>query len=690
MLLENGIVRLELDSETGSLVQVTDLRTGREHITRRDKGRLFRVFAPDPEEWLDRHADSHLAGRPEMNRSGDTLTARWRDLRTAEGKPAGVAAVVKVRLSPGDDEAFLTLELENSGPFVLCEVVFPWIGGWQGYLGPARGLLQVGTHWPVDPFTALRRNDGWNLMNHTRKLNIGFPHVNIPLCSVGNGSVGLSVNFYPVARDLNFDFSLLDLSERIGDTHPSFGWVHRPFLEPGGRWQSGTVGIAPHSGDWHDAASRMRRWLSGWWRPPAPRGTLHRAIGFHNVMFRDFTGRHLRPLHDMPEIARHGREHGLEHMVVWDMPLLGMYLRAGSAGMYEDLPERRAELKSALREVRAAGVHVSPLTNLRLANQHHPFWKKEGASWAVRSFYGQLSPESLPLRKNTSLLINRALDQGGAHFCQAHPGFQEWALARVREVLDLGFDSVFTDQPFSEDYCFAAGHGHRPGAPGHDAACTWIARAADIVHAGSPDSYVIGEVPDIWNTQYLDLWWFWDWSWLRPEVFRFTLPASLQSWVIDAYDHEDQMARAFAQGFLLNLNVCSLEKTLADVPEFSARVARLAALRARTWDITLAGRFIDRTGLALDSDAEVTAALYETGTGLGLILGEGSRGPGGGGRVKLGLDGTVLGHGPVGDILLYREDGSTSRLAPARKQHGIELEVALDRWEAAVVEIGRA
>ncbi len=686
MRLENGIVGLEFDRDTGSLVQVRDLRTGMDYLADRGEGRLLRVFAPDPEQWIDRHADSHESGRPEMEIRGDTLTIRWRDLKTAEGATASIAAAVKVRLPEDEDEAAFSLALENHGPFTICEVLFPWIGGWHGYPGE-RGTVQVGAHWPIDPFNGLRRNDGWNLLNHTRKLNIDFPHVNIPMCDVGNGSVGLSFNFYPVTRDLNFDFSLLDLNERIGDPHPSFAWVHRPFLEQGRRWASGTVGLAPHQGDWHHAATRMRRWLSTWWRPPAPRGTLHRATGFHNVAFRDFTGKHRHSLSEMPRIARHGKEHGLEHMIVWDMPLQGMYLQAGSGGLFEDAPGRRQELKAALRKVHDMGVHVSPLINMRLGTQSHPFWKEHGERWAIRSMYGQPAPETLPLRRNTSLLINRPLDQGGARFCQADAGFQEWALDNTRRVLDLGFDAVFIDQPFSEDYCFSDGHGHRPGVPGHEGACSWIPRAADIVHAHSPESYVVGEVPDIWNTQYLDLWWFWDWSWMRPEIFRFIMPESLQSWVIDAFDHEDQMAGAFARGFLLNLNVRSLEQTLADVPDFAARVARLAALRAKTVGITPSERFVDRIGLTMETDAAVTAAVYDAEAAIGVALGEGSRKASGGGMVKLTLDRAVLRDRRIADVSLHREDGSSRHLSHTRRGDDLVLEMELGRWEAAVIEI---
>jgi hypothetical protein len=305
--------------------------------------------------------------------------------------------------------------------------------------------------------------------------------------------------------------------------------------------------------------------------------------------------------------------------------------------LFEDNPERIVELKQALQEVRDMGVYVSPLINMRLTTQTHPFWKDNGEKWAIRSLYGIPAQETLPLRGNTSALINRYLDRGGVRLCQSSAEFQEWALENTRKVLELGFNAIFIDQPFSEDYCFSDQHGHPVPVAGHTGVCSWIAKAAELVHHKYPDSYVIGEVPDIWNTQFFQLWWFWDWSWLRPEVFRYVLPESLQSWVIDAYDHEHQVGQAFALGFLLNINVRSLEKTLLDVPQFARRIKQLAALRRKTYHCTLAGRFLGGSGLRVDTDAEITAAFYDAGGKAGIILGEGSQKQTGGGRVKLAL-----------------------------------------------------
>src|SRR5258706_13035961 len=105
LMLANGIIGLAFDPGTGSLVQIRDLRTGREYLSDPGEGRLLRVFAPDPEHWLDRYADSHQSGRPDADHQGDTLTLRWRDLKTPQGASTGVGAAVTVKLPPGADQA---------------------------------------------------------------------------------------------------------------------------------------------------------------------------------------------------------------------------------------------------------------------------------------------------------------------------------------------------------------------------------------------------------------------------------------------------------------------------------------------------------------------------------------------------------------------------------------------------------
>lgn len=118
MRLAKCVVAFEFDPETGNLIQITDLRTGIDYLKTPQEGRLFHIFVPDDENWIDRYAESHESGRPEITLSGETLTIRFQELRIADGSPSGIRASVRVSLLAGDDEARFTLELINDGPYI--------------------------------------------------------------------------------------------------------------------------------------------------------------------------------------------------------------------------------------------------------------------------------------------------------------------------------------------------------------------------------------------------------------------------------------------------------------------------------------------------------------------------------------------------------------------------------------------
>ena len=142
MKLTNGLVAFEFDPETGSLIQITDLRPGAPPPVLSDpqEGRLFRLFIPDDEQWIDRYTDSHTSGRPQMRLDGDTLTIHYPDLLAADSAipgndvPTGIRASVRVALPAGADEALFTLELEErisaglSLPFSMKVLVMRGMG----------------------------------------------------------------------------------------------------------------------------------------------------------------------------------------------------------------------------------------------------------------------------------------------------------------------------------------------------------------------------------------------------------------------------------------------------------------------------------------------------------------------------------------------------------------------------------
>jgi len=674
MRIANGIMALEFDERNGSLVQITDLKSGQNHLNNPSDGRLFRLFVPDEERWIDRYVDSHESGRPEFVETPGGLEIRFKNLRAGDGLPAAIGATVHVALPAGADEALFTLTIENHESNLICEAIFPWVGGWTGYPGADRGKIRCGSVRPYDPFT-MRKPIGWTMIHSHRRHSFPWSCVHAPMCDISNGSVGLSFNLYPTRVERLHDFMVKDLAEgKAGSPRPSWAWVQRPFLKAGGNWTSAPVGLGTHTSDWHATADRLRRWLATWWKAPYAPQRLRHSIGFHNAYFQDWTGREWRPLSALPALAKFGRAHGLDHFCLWDMPFIGLYIKVGKSALLQNPPAREAELRRVLAETRALGVETNALMNLRLIERRNDLWKEWGEDRMVRSRYGYPIPESYPWRANTGTQHSSYLEGAGTHLCQAYPAFQQWAVGQIETALGLGLGTVFFDQPFSEDFCFAEHHGHPVGAPVHAGACEWVARGCDIIRRQSPEAWLMGEVPDIWNTQVCNLWWYWDWNATEPEVFRYLLPQSIQSWVIDVYEHEHDVSRAFALGHLLNVHVRGFELALPDVPEFAARIKQLAALRHKTAAFTMDAQFVDNRGFKLEAPASVHAYRYESPGKSAIILGESGTAAG---HVRLTLEDSSR-----KQATLHRQDGSTEQLALA----GPSVEFKLNRAECAVLE----
>ena len=688
MHLGNGIIALEFDDRTASLVQIEDLRTGAGHLGCPADGRLFRIVAPDEDRWLDQYWDSHECPPPETARRGGSVTFHWPVLASG-GASAEIDVTVTVKLPEGRDEALFTIRIHNCSGFLIHEVWFPRVGGWRGGGGAAAAAMTIGCGSRIDPF-AIRGGwaaGGYTLVDHHRRRFHGVvPSVELPMVDVSGDAGGLSYVCY-ATRVGDGGVVVEDLNERVGATRPAWSWVHRPFAARGETWASDPVGIAPHAGDWHATADRLRAWLETWWSPPPTPRRLRSAIGYFNVQSREFAGRTINPLESMPAEARFALDHGIRDFCLWDT-IMATYLKPGDGEILAEQPERLDTLRRVLREIRAMGIQISTLVNLRLLSRKYAPWRDHGEAWVMRTLYGQPQNEMWSsVRGKHAAFLNSWLDECCGVMCQHHPDFQEWALKKIDELLDLGFSSIFIDQPFEMNPCFAADHGHRPGAHGHEGACRWIQEAVGRIRRRDPEAYAIGENGDIWNTQHLQLWWTWAWRGMLPEVFRYVLPQSPQSWIIDALEHEQEVGRPFALGFLLALNVRGLELPLSAVPEFAERIGRLAELRRRTADCTVGGRFLDRTGLTLDTDADVAAAVYDAGGAVGVVLGDTSEGPRGGGAIKLCLDLPALGKAGAKEVRLHREDGATDVLPAAAKSDRIVLETRLGRRQSAVVEV---
>lgn len=695
-----------------------DKKSGRSWLNAPNDSRLFKIFVPNEESLLSQHCWSHQSGRPEIESSPARIVMRWKSLYTAQGKELAIAVRVTVSLGAEDSEARFEIAVDNESPFLIHEVFFPYIGGLLPGDKADKTGLTIGATRRLEVTKMLAKGGQAVDRNNRRGFNMAnSAQMYLPMIDYSDDTGGFSYIHYPSAPRHGV-FYWEDQNDTRGlEPRPSFSWVHWPYLETGKTWQSDPTGIAPHSGDWHCTAERLRQWLKSRWHSPVTAPDLRSSLGIFHVSFRDWSGAQVSSVDEIEAMARECKEAGIDHILIWDMVLMGYYIRAGKRGLFDDEdPGHLERLREAVARVRALGMRVSGFVNMRLMSARSDESGEIREKFAIRSLYGtpMLEPYQYEtIRSESSIWLNNFnYTQGLVNLCQQHPEFQSWALDKAKKYLELGFNSFAFDQPAMNFVCFARDHGHSFPGYGHEGACDWIRKASAMVKKEHPRAVTMGEDLDLWNSQVIDINFSWRYFFNMPEVISYVLPDSVLLSSIDGRSEADELPRAFARGHLIGPSI-GWTKPLSAEPEFFQKLKRLAALRKKTAAYTVEARFRDQDGLSVECSApaaasesgraasfldgesgaslkgQVAAYVYEAIGTIAVIVADCTpmEKKDGGCAVKLMLDMKKLDRATDGKIVLHSEYGG-EKVLPLRESGGIvSLEIELKRWECVVVEV---
>jgi hypothetical protein len=679
MHLENGRLRLTLDERSGSIVGIEDRKTGLVHLNAtgdgRADGRLLRVIVPSA-VWSSRYADSHVGPPPQIEQRGTGVRLLFAGLQ-AQGEPTGITAEVQIDLPPGTDEARLTLYLRNDGPGQVTEIQFPWIGGWTGLGGTGKDLMILGAHSEFDPFS-FPLNKGTTYAQYHQRTSFDYPLAMYePWMDLSGPGGGLSY-INTMRTPQNGFMALMNLA---GHGHGpglrlAWAWCAPILLQPGEEWTSPPFALSVHGGDWHETADRYRVWMDTW-RAPAPgKRAARTAIGFQNVFLRGFDGAPFNDLDAIPAIAAAGRRYGVEQLCLWDHILLGNYCKAVDADLLEYPEAEKQAIVRGLAQARAEGTNVSALVNWRVCNSMSSLWRREAHAEAGRSLDGSLRQESPCASHYHGRIMTNHLGPNSYPLSAFAPTFRARVLRQTRAYLSWGFTSLFYDQPF--EYLPDYGHlaeGKRPEDT-YAAVVDLLSEVRALLRQNDPDGLLIGELCEGFASQYIDLWMSW---YLKPAPAlrsAYSIPHTMQSWVVDS--NPGQASLAFAAGLYLCLCTHGNEGTLDDEPAFAQHVAALAALRKRAAERTVMARFADMRGLRVQGDDGLVAYSYDGDEGPAVIVAA----PGSKGRITVELDRAAFGVPGDPDYgLIRRLDGRESEARGDRQTFVLgENEVAV--WEA--------
>ena len=679
--LQNGRTVLELDPKSRAIVCIQDAVSGVVHLDARQErgkyGRLFRVVTPTP-AWASRYADSQEQEPPEVARDDAGLTLRFAGLSAQGGDDTGIMARARIEPSSAPDELLFTLHVENRGAHDINEVIFPWLGGWDGQGGPGRDRLLFGGGASLDPHSLPRASGATYARSRQRAQTLfAYPVVlNAPWVDLSGPSGGISyLNCMPEAR--NGYISIENLAGYGPGLRLAYGWAHTVVVRPGESWTSPPMGLAVHAGDWHETADRYRAWMDEHLRPAPATRSAGKMIGFQNVFFRGFDGERLRGYEEIPAVAAAGRRHGVNHLCIWDYLTLGNYLPHPELDLTDYDETDRAALSAGIRQARAEGTNVSALINFRHLNPASKRFAAGAASEIKRCYDGTPQTENWSGSAHHGRLFVRHLGPECNIYSPLSSAYQERVMRLTREYLDLGYTSMFFDQPWEmlPDYAFVA-DGHGPDTT-QAAVVELIGRVRELLRQNDAEALMIGEECDVFGAQWIDMWMSWAWSDLSAEprlaCLRYSIPDAMLSWMVDS--EPERATLAFALGMYLCICVHGNEGTLDDEPALAEHIANLARLRTATAERTTMARFNDQRGINVEAEEGFRAYSFDSAAGPAVI----AAAPTGAATGQVTVDRTAFAApGDPGRGVAYHLDGSTTQ-AP-----GDTRRFALDENEVAV------
>lgn len=595
MLLTNGLVRFDFDDATGSLRQITNVKNGQRWLQDPRGSRLAKLIAPTPGH-VSRPLFSHEAGRPEISRAGDTLQIQFPELRDGGGR-AGIFMTARVRLPAGSQEAFFSLTIHNASSYRVNEMWFPWIGGRAGVPGKTKDRVTTSKRMDYDVFArfARGREETHTFGHHLQRWgDDGISQ--LPMMDLSNPAGGLSYIKYeqrPSPHNLVFE----NMLQPVDGYCLTWAWATGCFVEPGQTWTSAEVGVGVHDGDWHATADRLRQWAMTWWKPCDTPRAVREKIGLLHIHTEGFSGKHDHALSELPAVARDAQRFGVHDLMFWDYAA-SVYYRPDRGDFWEMPPARLREMKRALRDTRGLGTSVSAFVNWRLACRRNRSWRAM-KPMLQESLFGQGMYGFPPGSMDGGVYVDAAYEMGSYSVCCGSDQFQPFARKLLKQTLDLGFDVIAVDQAAEWNYCLSRKHGHASPWDAWERTYAWFRDATRATRTRNPAAYTVAELPDLYNTQHIDLWWNWGWrqnQWVSAPVFRYVLPPMIPCWCIDE-NQRDVIAEAFAIGSFMAIATRDMTGLLSEAPALAEQVARLAKLRKATAAYVNHGIFRDTIGL---------------------------------------------------------------------------------------------
>lgn len=430
---------------------------------------------------------------------GSTLVLRTDRLKAGE-LSADIVVELSIRLD-GPNLVFGGSIKNMADSCMVTDVFFPCIGSLRTLKGGEPGLLwpECTGQWIGNIVSNLESKSDWG---EPQTLSATYPG---PLSMQWMSLVDGDEVLYYGGHDQLFHTSSLRVSSKIQTQERTIALERDTlaFVRFGEQWQCPEAVISLYQGSWRIGADEYASWSKTWRNPVEKTNWIKEMNGYFLVINKQQFGDEMWPYNTIPSLYKYAEGHGCD-----TVGLFGWY-ESGHDNQYPDLKVSSGlggeeALKQGIREVQAAGGHVTLYYQGHLMDINSEYYQKTGKDLEGRNIWNNPYFEDYS-KFHDSDFLKYFSKKKFSTVCPSCPEWHDLMAEKATWVASFGPDGILYDQigGMPAYPCFNEAHPHlenRPSLSYTQGRITLLKRIHEQVRSlGSEFSFMTEHETDVYS-----------------------------------------------------------------------------------------------------------------------------------------------------------------------------------------------
>ncbi len=470
--IENKFYVIDIDADTGKILQVIDKTADYCLISDQKMAENFRILLPLP-DYECNYICGVIQKSTAIRKSGNNVQFYWKSPLSNEKGDFDIDFSLNISLNA--EEIIFNCACHNNTKFPVAEVWFAFIGGMNGIgrkqetkketeiVIPTGNLL-----WTRKIFKDFGNTRGQTLGCLSPEHTFSYPgSLCMPWISLFNRNINRSVYFAALEKTPRVKIIRLSLEPGSGEMRPHgnwprpdetgnlpsgivMNWVCVPYTRKGENFESPDVVLRSHDGLWQESGKVYRKWFDKHFKVIKPGSTwIRRETSFYHQMFMLPEDNINYTFKDIPKLAEICTKYDVRHFMIAGWQIGGhdrgypYYEPDPRLGTYEDL-------EKGIRECHKLGVKVSFFVNCQPVDMSTKLYRDKLHRYVI------LDPHGVPYficnYWGMGTLSARTRFMTGTPFVEvnpAHPEVRKLLINYFRKLVEIGADGLHIDKFFN-------------------------------------------------------------------------------------------------------------------------------------------------------------------------------------------------------------------------------------------------